>query len=101
MTRPRKSISSVVHHKPTGQARVRIAGKDFYLGRDGSKEARAAYAGLIGEVEAVGKEAVAAVRAAIAEPTGPTVSALCLAFVDHAEATYRKNGQLTSFEANS
>jgi len=96
MARPRKEFPSVVHHKPTGQARVRIGGKDFYLGRYGSKQARAAYARLIGEVEAVGTEAVAAVRAAIAEPTGPTVSALCLAFVDHAEATYRKNGRLTS-----
>ena len=47
MARPRKSIPSVVHHKPTGQARVRIAGKDFYLGRYGSKEARAAYAGHV------------------------------------------------------
>jgi integrase len=75
---------------------VRIGGKDFYLGRYGSKQARAAYARLIGEVEAVGQEAVKAVHAAIAEPTGPTVAETCLAFVDYAEATYRKNGRLTS-----
>ena len=96
MARPRKQFPSVVHHKPSGQARVRIGGKDFYLGRYGSKDARAAYARLIGEVESVGKETVKAVRAAIADPTGPTVAALCLAFIDHAESTYRKNGRLTS-----
>lgn len=96
MARPRKSIPSVVHHKSTGQARVRIAGKDIYLGRYGSPEARAAFSQLLGEIQTSGQEAVRAARELIDDPTGPTVSALCLAFFDHAEATYRKNGRLTS-----
>lgn len=96
MARPRKSIPSVAHHKSTGQARVRIAGKDIYLGRYGSPEARAAFSQLLGEIQTSGQEAVRAARELIDDPTGPTVSALCLAFFDHAEATYRKNGRLTS-----
>ena len=37
---PAKSrrIPGYVHHKPTGQARVRINGKDYYLGKFGSPE---------------------------------------------------------------
>jgi hypothetical protein len=31
-------------HRGTGQARVRVQGKDHYLGRYGSDEAKAAYA---------------------------------------------------------
>jgi len=97
MARPRKAIPSVVHHKSTGQPRVRIGGKDIYLGRFGSQEARAAFVRLLGEIQTTGQEAVKAARELIDDPAGgPTVSALCLAFLDHAEATYRKNGRLTS-----
>jgi len=41
---------------------VRIGGKDIYLGRYGSREARAAYARLLGEIETAGQEAVKAAR---------------------------------------
>lgn len=36
-------------HKPSGQARVIVAGKHIYLGRFGSRESRRAYARLIAE----------------------------------------------------
>jgi len=36
-------------HKPTGQARVRIDGRDFYLGEHGSQESRDCYDELISE----------------------------------------------------
>jgi integrase len=36
-------------HKPTGQARVTLGGKDFYLGKYGTRESRDAYQRLIGE----------------------------------------------------
>lgn len=33
-------IPSYRRHKPTGQARVTLGGKDFYLGRYGTPEVR-------------------------------------------------------------
>ncbi len=79
MGRPRSEFPAVTHHKPTGQARARIAGRDYYLGRFGSREAKAAYAGLIGEAAAVGVSGMALAKAAVAEPTGPPISERCLA----------------------
>lgn len=37
------------HHKPSGRARVRIDGRDIYLGIHGSPEATTAYHRLIAE----------------------------------------------------
>ena len=48
MSKSRK-IPAYVHHKPTGQARVRIKGKDFYLGKYGSPESHERYDELIAE----------------------------------------------------
>lgn len=46
---PRKTQwpPSIIHHKKSGQARVRHRGKDYYLGPWGSEKARKAYADLI------------------------------------------------------
>ena len=44
-----RRIPAYVHHKPTGQARVRIAGKDHYLGKFGSPESHEKYDELIAE----------------------------------------------------
>ncbi len=46
MSRGRR-IPAYVHHKPTGQARVRIDGKDFYLGAYGTSESYDRYDELI------------------------------------------------------
>lgn len=43
------------HHQRSGQARVRIAGKDYYLGVYGSTEAKEAYARLLAELAATGQ----------------------------------------------
>ncbi len=48
VTRKRRT-PALVHHKPTGQARVRIGGRDFYLGKFGSPEAEAAYHHLLAD----------------------------------------------------
>ncbi len=42
-----KNRPAYVHHRPTGQARVRIAGKDFYLGKFGTPESRKKYEELV------------------------------------------------------
>jgi integrase len=43
------SVPKLQHHKATGQARVTIAGRDYYCGRWGSKVAIAKYQRLLGE----------------------------------------------------
>lgn len=47
MSRPRKVIPAYSLHRPTGQARVRINGRDYYLGVHGSSESQRAYADLL------------------------------------------------------
>jgi hypothetical protein len=43
------TVPKLQHHKATGQARVTIAGRDYYCGRWGSKAAIAKYHRLLGE----------------------------------------------------
>ena len=43
------TVPKLQHHRATGQARVKIAGRDYYCGRWGSKEATAKYHRLIAE----------------------------------------------------
>ncbi len=93
MSRPKNSIPSYTFHKPTGQARVRVAGRDFYLGPFGSPESRQEYARLL------------ALHAGGLDLSGPppgspgtqlTVAELLLAFWRFAEGYYVKNGKVTS-----
>ena len=49
MTPRSGKIPSYGLHKATGQARVVLSGKDFYLGPYGSEESRRAYARLIAQ----------------------------------------------------
>lgn len=43
------TVPKLQHHRATGQARVKIAGRDNYCGRWGSKESLAKYHRLLGE----------------------------------------------------
>jgi integrase len=70
-------------HKPSGQARVRSEGRDYYLGTYGSRESREAYARLIAEFS---KDLPPPAPA----PTGPTVSEIILAYWSHAQTYYRR-----------
>lgn len=45
----RRRIPSYRHHRPTGQAVVRLDGRDHYLGRFGTPESRQRYDRLIAE----------------------------------------------------
>lgn len=75
------------HHKPTGQARVRIDGKSYYLGKYDSPESHKRYETLIarwlGGTFQADRESL-------------TMSRLAILFVDHARQYYRKNGKETS-----
>ena len=74
-------------HKPTGQARVRIDGKDRYLGRYRSLESRNRYDDLIAEwLDRNGD----VTRYTL------TIADLCILFMQHAERYYQKNGEATN-----
>lgn len=87
-------VPALVHHKPTGQARVRIAGRDLYLGRYGTPEADERYRRIVAEFVTSGglPEVPTTGPAAI----GISVNELILAYLPHAERYYRKNGRATS-----
>lgn len=77
---------SYLLHKPTGQARVRIKGRDYYLGEYGSRESRARYE----EVCAEWFDRNDVRRSTI------TVDDLSIRFMAHARMHYRKDGKATS-----
>lgn len=58
MGRSRNRIPSYLLHKASGQALVRIGGRDIYLGRHGSAESKTKYARLIAEHFSNGDESV-------------------------------------------
>ncbi|MFO1006977.1 MAG: tyrosine-type recombinase/integrase [Planctomycetaceae bacterium] len=103
MGRKPSSIPAYLLHKPTGQARCRIDGKDHYLGLFGSDESRVRYGQLIAQLAggvpvdpmARSKRSGGATDDPDADP-GPTVGELCLAFMRYAESHYVKNGEMTS-----
>jgi integrase len=72
-------------HKPSGKARVRLSGVDFYTGEYGTAEAQAAYDKLIGEWLAAGRKLTGMVGR-YAQPAtqagGMTIAELVLAYDD-------------------
>lgn len=83
-------IPQLVHHKPSGHGRVRLDGKDVYLGPYGTDECEEAYRRAIAEWletgEAPGPKPARA---------GMTVNELLLKFLNYAETYYVKDGELT------
>jgi integrase len=93
MTKPNRARTpSYCRHKASGQAVVRIDGKDHYLGDYGTAESRAEYDRLISEWLGNGRR--------LAHPTaadGLTVAELILTYWRLAEAYYRnEHGQLSA-----
>lgn len=84
---PRKRKPSYWLHKPTAQARVRIEGKDHYLGEYGSPESRERYDDLIAEWFA---------KQGDISRHNLTIDDLSLLFTEHAAGYYRRaNGTPT------
>lgn len=101
MPRPKSVVPSYQHHKPSGQAfmRVTLSGGDrktVYLGKYNSPESRAEYAR---QVQFLSITSEAAVPAKLSEP-GPadlTVAELLVGFLEHADRHYRHpDGKPTS-----
>ncbi|MFH1918784.1 MAG: hypothetical protein ABIP48_02710 [Planctomycetota bacterium] len=83
-------------HKPSGQALVQVAGQRIYLGKYGSDESRRKYDQIIGQFLAersAGQEARFSPRPSKAQPI--TIAELCLAYWQHAERYYVKDGEQT------
>ena len=100
MPRQKNPIPSYLLHKKSGQARVRIAGREFLLGPYGSEESRIKYGKLISQ--SVGGLSVDPLanrgtvpRNAEAD-SGLSVSELLLAFKRHADGYYLKDGKPTA-----
>lgn len=83
---PKKKPAYLLH-KPTGQARVRIDGRDIYLGAYGSPASRERYDDLVSDWFAQNGD----VGSYLLE-----VDDLFLLFLEHAREHYRKDGRLTS-----
>ena len=75
------------HHKPTGQARVRINGKSHYLGEFDSPQSHKRYESLIAKWLGGTFDA---------DMETLTISRLAILFVEHARQYYRKDGAETS-----
>ena len=84
--RPRK-IPAYRLHKPTGQAVVRLDGRDIYLGRHDTLESHEKYRRVVAEWLATGLPAPVPVNATSAPAL--SVAEVILAFWKHAQAHYR------------
>ncbi len=75
-------------HKPTGQAVVRLDGRDIYLGKHGTQPSREKYRRTVAEWLTV---PLAPTASSPSHPpvTAPTVAEVILAFWRHAQAHYR------------
>src|SRR4051794_39625111 len=88
MARRKQSVPSYLLHKPTGQARVRVGGRDIYLGLYDSPESRAEYARIIADLAAPPTPADPA--AAPAARDHLSVNELLLGFWEYADRYYRR-----------
>ncbi len=105
MPRQKNAIPSYLLHKVSGreaQARVRIAGKEFLLGRYGSEESRIRYGELIAKFASgvpidplAGQTIRGTNRGTDSDDPGPSIAELIVAFLSHAEQHYVKNGKAT------
>ncbi len=94
MPRRKSDVPAKTHHKASGQARVRIDGKDHYLGSWGSPEADERYKRIVAEFLTTGKPPEPSRPAGTPEP-GRSVNEVLLAFWRHAEGYYVKAGEPT------
>jgi hypothetical protein len=81
-------------HKPTGLAVVRLNGRDIYLGKHGSDQSHERYEQVIAEWLANQRQ-LAVRREQRGSTNWISVAELVLAYLEHAEAYYTKNGTPT------
>lgn len=89
-----KKLPTYSLHKASGNARVWLNGKNYYLGEYGSPESRLRYAELL-KKQTTG-ELVDPVAPHGPQDTGPTVNEVCVTYIVHARTYYQKNGRTTA-----
>src|SRR5688572_18021221 len=82
---PHRRIPGYLQHKPTGQARVILDGRTYYLGSHGTPESRTRYNRLVAEWLANDR----CLPGAAAAPSTFKIADLIDGFLDHAEHEYR------------
>jgi integrase len=83
-------------HKGSGQALVQINGKRVYLGKYGTEQSKERYRKLVAEWLASGQRPAVTSPTVSSRTTPVPVNELILAFWQHAQTRYVKNGQPTS-----
>ena len=99
MARKANVFPSYLLHQPTGQARVSIGGKDYYLGEYGSEESRILYGELIAkhaggvQIDRIAKSNRGRTTTKSDDDPFPSVGELCLAFLQSPRmyARWRRN----------
>lgn len=94
MHAPQAEIPAYTRHKRTGLARVRIDGKDHYLGAYDTSESKAKYAELV--KRHVAKRVKADVEESLRLHTDVTINELVPPYLVRVEGRYRKGGKATS-----
>jgi hypothetical protein len=80
-----RRVPGYLRHVPTGQARVLLDGRTFYLGSYGSDSSRARYNRLVAQWLSNDR----ALPEVEADPSALTISQMIDAYLDHAEKEYR------------
>ncbi|MBA3312629.1 MAG: site-specific integrase [Planctomycetaceae bacterium] len=92
MPRPKSAVPRLYLHKPSGRVRVRIDGREVWLGKQGSPEAEEAYRRVVAEYLTTGSAPPRETRPG----QGPVVAELIVAYWAFAKAYYVKDGRPTS-----
>ena len=95
MARKRNVLPSYLLHKASGQARVRINGRDHLLGPFGSEESRVKYGQLISQF-AGGLSVDPLITKSCPADSGLSVAELLLAFKNHADS-YHQTAERDAF----
>jgi integrase len=94
-------VPALSHHKASGQGVVRLNGRDVYCGRFDTPECQANYHRTISEWLANGRCLPGSTdENPSAGPEDLTVNEMLLAYLQHADAYYVKNGKPTSEPVN-
>lgn len=93
-----RSVPSYGLHRPTGQARVRINGKDHYLGPHGSEESRQRYEQIVRKL--ITDRARDEMKARVQAASDLTVNELAARYLRFARTYYVKRGRPTPEYSN-
>ncbi len=88
-------VPALTLHKPTGQARVRIEGRDHYLGSFGTDEAQERYKRLIAEWLS-GQLATVSGVDVVSPGASLSINVLIYRYLPWAKGYYLKHGKLSS-----